>query len=1288
MSALHVFGRPRHSLAVRALLRHSTLILALATAIVPGAARAATTGECVQARGGNSCTAGDVTFILVGLGDQTDGCVNPNDLLTLFLGGQLRNTAANTRYDVGMYIYNFLGTETVPADEGGYAYNGTSCVREDLQPAGTLNDQRCTFNAPAGSLNLLGGSGPYFNGDGDTCGDLLKVSGSATCDSNADGQWDDSFIIFPSPITLKCNDGTNGPADGFVDIPTCATWGQNANEIGTAGSCANEVDVRPGTGSKCNCQNINSTVPAPRLALSCSCSPTTVRTSGTNGASAACTVTFANTAACSPNASTAERFRCGAASFMQFDTVAGTPNGSHIFGQTQGNAPTETTGGTVNISTAGTIRWTPRDTVATGGGTGLGIIGQSQTGTLSFQYFVDPSTPSGTVINFTTTGYWSNTSSFTTRTAQSALTANCSITTSNVATWARVSSFTARQDAGRVAVEWETAAEVGTAAFEVERLDPASGRFVPVAERAVPAVEQLPGGRYRLVDPTAPPTPTNAALTYRVVEIDRRGARTEHGPYQVTVADAGDAAGHGRLAEGKEPARDFTARGKDLSPRLAKAIVERGAGVDRQALPAAATAPRATRARVEVTPAGAQMTRLRAAEIGAALGMSAAEAAGQVRSRRLRLSHEGQPVAWQAADDGDGLVFLAEAIASPYTRANVYWLERGAGQVMPTAAVRSSFGPAAGTFADTLHLETDVIPAPSAPLPVEDFWIWASLFPGFPGFDRATLTVDVPAPAAAAPATLAVHLHGFAAAQRVSVAVNGRPAGELAWPGSGPFTGELTLPADILRDGANQIEVVALEAERGLWLDSFDLTYRHAYRAAGGRLAFQAGVGASVDLGGFRSADIAVWSLTQPLAPRRLTGLAAQPRPDGTWGVTFTVPDAGPFLAATGAGLDTVTAVRASAPADLRTAGGGAEYLVIAPAALRAEAQRLADLRAAQGLSALVVDLADVYDVFADGIAEPRAIRSFLEWAVRNWPTPPRYVALAGKGTYDPRNLLGAGTNLVPAWLVTTEDGITPADSGYADFAGSNGPDGSGVPALAIGRIPAVTAAELRAYVDKVAAYEKAPGGAWTGSALLVSDDADLGGNFVATNDLIAGALGALGALGAGGPGLALSRLDLPPGADTAQLAASRAQLLTALRDGQALVNYVGHGGLDRLTTEGLLLTPDVAQLANGPRLPVMTALTCLIAQFAYPTVTSLGEELVLQADGGAAALFGPTWLSHNGQAGELGRHLLPRLAATGGGRLGDRLLRGLADAAAAGGDREALRLYTLLGDPGLMVER
>jgi len=50
---------------------------------------------------------------------------------------------------------------------------------------------------------------------------------------------------------------------------------------------------------------------------------------------------------------------------------------------------------------------------------------------------------------------------------------------------------------------------------------------------------------------------------------------------------------------------------------------------------------------------------------------------------------------------------------------------------------------------------------------------------------------------------------------------------------------------------------------------------------------------------------------------------------------------------------------------------------------------------------------------------------------------------------------------------------------------------------------------------------------------------------------------------------------------------------------------------------------------------------------------------------------------------------LLPQLSASGGGRLGDRLLRGLnAYAATTGSDRRMLRLYTLLGDPALNLKR
>ncbi|HET9208752.1 MAG TPA: hypothetical protein VFR03_00050, partial [Thermoanaerobaculia bacterium] len=873
-------------------LKRSSLVLLGLGLLLAGAAEAAiTNSRCVgnlqsPLSPGNSCTANDVTFILVGLGDQTNGCVNTSDTVSIYLGAKLQNTSGQTRYDIGMFVYDYLGTGDPTPD----AYGGLQCAVEALKPVyGTAGVGTC------GPLNLSGGSGPFYNDDGDTCGDLVKGMCGGV----------DVFMKFTSPVTVKCSDNVNASGaaqpDGFVDIPTCATWGNSSDQVGIGGTCTDESTVYPGTGAKCNCGVLNSDIPVPRIAPSCTCTPTPVRP----GQSSACTVSFTNTVpnctATTPTTTT-ERFECGTGSFMRFKVGYNSAQGQMLNTTLSPPTPTETTGGSVAVDTANSqVVWTPRNTTASG--TSLGVIGPNESGSMTYQFYVDPSVASGTTINQTVTMYWSNTgpTAWTGEVAQTQ-TVNCSFAVSNQATWARVSSFAAREEDGRVAVEWETAAEVGTVAFEVERRDPATGRFVPVSEKAVPAVAQLPGGRYRLVDPSAP---RGQKLTYRLVEVDQQGAREVFGPYRVTVERERPSG----LAKDQE--RDFTAAGKSLSPRLARAT-----GVTAKAAPAVSgTSTTSRRARVEVGRSG--LVRVHAQDLASALGASLDETSGLVRGGRLRLSHAGQDVAWQPAADGDGLVFYGEAVESPYTSVNVYWLERGTGLAVATAAAPAGSGPAAASFTDTLHLETDAIPAVTAPLPVEDFWIWKSFFPGYPGYDRATLGVQVPAPAPPAnAAALAINLYGFADSQRIALTVNGRSLGEIAWSGSGPYTAAVALPAGLLQDGANQIEIVALDAARGLWLDSFDLTYPHLYRAAADRLAFRAAAGGAVALSGFRSSDVAVWDVAQPLAPKRLGGLAAQLQSDGTWGVSFTAPDAGPYFAAGGGALDTA-GVRASAPADL-----------------------------------------------------------------------------------------------------------------------------------------------------------------------------------------------------------------------------------------------------------------------------------------------------------------------------------------------------------------------------------
>ena len=73
----------------------------------------------------------------------------------------------------------------------------------------------------------------------------------------------------------------------------------------------------------------------------------------------------------------------------------------------------------------------------------------------------------------------------------------------------------------------------------------------------------------------------------------------------------------------------------------------------------------------------------------------------------------------------------------------------------------------------------------------------------------------------------------------------------------------------------------------------------------------------------------------------------------------------------------------------------GADYLVIAPAALRLGAEALAAYRSAN-FDTLVVELEDIYDEFNFGLASPLAIRALLSYADQQWQRSPEYVLLAG----------------------------------------------------------------------------------------------------------------------------------------------------------------------------------------------------------------------------------------------------------------------------------------------------
>jgi hypothetical protein len=333
------------------------------------------------------------------------------------------------------------------------------------------------------------------------------------------------------------------------------------------------------------------------------------------------------------------------------------------------------------------------------------------------------------------------------------------------------------------------------------------------------------------------------------------------------------------------------------------------------------------------------------------------------------------------------------------------------------------------------------------------------------------------------------------------------------------------------------------------------------------------------------------------------------------------------------------------------------DYVIIAASHLLNDAQALADLREADGYRVLLVDIDDVYWEFAQGEPDPLAIREFLSFAWQQWETAPRYALLVGKGTLDYRDLLGLGGNWLPSALAPTAGGLFPSDSMLGDVVGDDG-----VPEIAVGRLPIATSEELARAMHAIETFQ-----ADHHASLFAADDSERG-EFLAASRLLSRWAGPAQA----------QEIDL----HAEPLEDARAQLFASWQGALGLVSYVGHGGLDRLATEGLLTSADVPALAEDGGAPVVLGWSCNIARFDIPGFFSLGERLM--TEGRSAGVFSATGWSNHVETAALRTAFVEAALASDAETIGEAIVR--AHQAAAEAPLELHRVYALLGDPALRL--
>jgi hypothetical protein len=235
----------------------------------------------------------------------------------------------------------------------------------------------------------------------------------------------------------------------------------------------------------------------------------------------------------------------------------------------------------------------------------------------------------------------------------------------------------------------------------------------------------------------------------------------------------------------------------------------------------------------------------------------------------------------------------------------------------------------------------------------------------------------------------------------------------------------------------------------------------------------------------------------------------------------------------------------------------------------------------------------------------------------------------------------------------------TSSDDALADF------NNDGLAEMAVGRLPLRTAAQAETVIGKIIGY--APGVSAEG-ALLVADHNE-GYDFEGTSREVQSRLPA------SVPTTVINRGDTPP-------EQVKGQIITALNQGQMLVNYVGHGSVEVWTGANLLSSADAAALTNGNRLPLFVSMTCLNGYFHDLYTESLAEALLKAPNGGAVAAWASSGLTEPGAQSMMDRQLIQLLFSNNSPLLGDAV-RG---AKAATEDKDVRRTWILFGDPTMKL--
>ncbi|MFT6866723.1 MAG: hypothetical protein ACJA08_001558 [Cyclobacteriaceae bacterium] len=323
--------------------------------------------------------------------------------------------------------------------------------------------------------------------------------------------------------------------------------------------------------------------------------------------------------------------------------------------------------------------------------------------------------------------------------------------------------------------------------------------------------------------------------------------------------------------------------------------------------------------------------------------------------------------------------------------------------------------------------------------------------------------------------------------------------------------------------------------------------------------------------------------------------------------------------------------------------------IIISAPQFVSQAKRLADFHQSHdGLNVAIVTPREIYNEFSSGMQDVSAIRDYLRYVWNNGNQQLKYALLFGDGSYDYKKILKKHN--VPALKVLSDHNFVPvyeskesihrlyshsSDDYYGFFEEDEGDwyegdqSPTGTPTryidhtleIGIGRIPVTTLDEAKDVVDKIIRYVTSVNtlGKWRTEFAYIADDGD-------DNIHMRDVEGLNQIISDSHPQYDASRLFLDnfeqPNYKSPRM---RLAIEEKFADGALVIDYLGHGGPDKLMQETVIDAPFITKLNNRHKLPLMVTATCNFGVYDDPSTTSGAEEMLLSPNGGAIAMITTT---------------------------------------------------------------